>query len=235
MRHIKFFFLAFFIVSINQGLADQRSFVWTYEYLIMEPGKAEIEHYFTISAPNFNNIKGKSAIEQKLEIEVGMTKHFDFSIYQNFIQQPNATFQYTGFDLRCRFLIGEKGKFLLDPLIYLEYGSNATLSHHKIETKLILAKDLGFLLLAFNPIFEIEFEEETELKLEYAFGARHKFSKLFSAGFELKGNKDAHYFGFVVSHGSEKLWIAASPTFMFSKNLKNKPEFLFRWILGLGL
>lgn len=231
-------FLVVFLLLLVLPLptfSDMRSYVWTYEYMIMEPGNAEIEHYMTISAPNVKSIEGKSSIEHKLEVEVGMSKHFDFSIYQKFIQIPENSLQYTGFDLRARFLIGEKNQFPLDPLIYVEYGSNATLSTHKLETKLILAKDIGRFNFAFNPIFEIEYEAETEFVFEYAFGTRYEFSNLFRAGIELKGDKDAHYIGIVFSHGKENLWVAASPTFMFSKNLNNKPEFQFRMILGLGL
>lgn len=223
------------LFALSYAHSDMRSYVWTYEYMIMERGKAEIEHYLTISAPKLNDIRGNATIEHKLEVEIGMTKHFDFSIYQNFVQAKGGSFQYTGFDLRARFLIGEKNQFLLDPLIYIEYGSDATLSSHKFEGKLILANDIGRFNFAFNPIFELEHESETEFSFGYAFGTRYEFSKLFRVGFELKGNKDAHYVGFVVSHGEENLWIAASPTIMFSSNPKNKPEFQFRMILGLGL
>ncbi|MGB9852921.1 MAG: hypothetical protein ACPLPX_08690 [Candidatus Kapaibacteriota bacterium] len=232
-RSLSVFFMLLLIPIC--AFSDKRSYVWTYEYLIMEPGKAEIEHYLTLSAPKFNEIKGKASVEHKLEVEVGMTKHFDFSIYQKFVQQPEQNLQYTGFDLRARFLIGEKNQFPLDPLIYIEYGSDATLSSHKFETKLILAKDIGRLNIAFNPIIEIEYEDEAEFAFEYAFGTRYLISELFGAGLELKGDKKAHYIGIVLSHGKENLWVAASPTFMFSKNLNNKPEFLFRMILGLGL
>ncbi|QLH53328.1 MAG: hypothetical protein CH6_1193 [Candidatus Kapaibacterium sp.] len=226
--------LVLFFLPLS-SYSDMRSYVWTYEYMIMEPGRAEIEHYLTVSSQNLKSIKGQSSIEHKLEVEVGMTKHFDFSIYQKFVQLPEKSFQYTGFDLRARFLIGEKNQFLLDPLIYVEYGSNATFSAHKLETKLILAKDIGRFNFVFNPILEIEYEDETEFVFEYAFATRYEFSKLFRAGVEFKGDKDVHYIGFVFSHGKENLWIAAAPTFMFSKNLNSKPEFQFRMILGLGL
>ncbi|MCX7908220.1 MAG: hypothetical protein N2560_01700 [Ignavibacteria bacterium] len=230
-----FFILWIFVISIMNSQADMRSYVWTYEYMIMDPGKAEIEHYLTISAPKISEIKGNAFVEHKLEIEIGMTNHFDFSIYQNFVQAKDKTFQYTGFDLRARFLIGQKNQFLLDPLIYLEYGANTTLAEHKFEGKIILAKDIGKLNFAINPIFEIEYEDEIEYSVSYAIGCRYEFSPLFRSGIEFKGSKDCHYIGIVFSHGKEKLWVAASPTIMFTSNPKNKPEFLFRMILGLGI
>lgn len=224
------------IAITYRTFADMRSYVWTYEYLITDVGRAEIEHYFTIKAPKLKDIKGEASIEHKLEIEVGMTNHFDFSIYQNFSQSPGKNFAYTGFDLRARFLIGQKNQFPLDPLIYLEYGNNADFSASKFEGKLVLAKDIGRLNIAINPIFEFKQEEsEWEFVLSYAIGVRYEFSRLLRLGFELKGDKDAHYVGIVVSHGQENLWIAAGPMFMFSNNPKGKSEFIFRSIIGLGL
>jgi len=230
-----FCFVLFCLMFAYGAKADMRSYVWTYEYMIMEPGKAEVEHYMTISVPKLGEIKGKATIEHKLEVEIGMTNHFDFSIYQNFKQSSEGNLYYSGFDLRSRFLIGEKNQFFLDPLIYLEYGSNFTLSKHKFEGKLILAKDIGRFNFAINPIFELEVEDETEFTYAYAVGFRYEFSKLFRLGMEFKGDKDAHYAGLVVSHGQEHLWVAASPTLMFSKNTAGKPELLFRMILGIGI
>ncbi len=234
---MRFFILfsLFLIFAAQNSYSDMRSFVWTYEYLIMDKGKAEIEHYMTILVPKKTDFKGKASIEHKLEVEVGMTNHFDFSVYQNFIQKPDETFQYTGFDFRARFKIGEKDQFILDPLIYLEYGSNFNLSSHKLEGKLILAKNIGDFIFAINPIFEIEYEDETELSFSYAMGLCYEFSSLFRTGIEFKGDKNAHYVGITFSHGKENLWVAASPTIIISDNPKSKPEFMFRMILGLGL
>lgn len=220
----------------NFALADMRSYVWTYEYMIMEPGKGEIEHYITFSVPKLDSISGNASVEHRLEVEVGMNRFFDFAIYQNFGQSPKSSITYKGFDLRARFKIGEKNRYPLDPLIYIEYGSNATLSKHKFEGKLILAKDIGSFNFAFNPIIEFEKAEgEWEYTQAYALGIRYEFSPLFRLGAEFKGNKDAHYVGITFSHGKENLWIAVSPTFRFATTTKTTNEFQLRAIIGLGL
>ncbi len=237
MKKVLFVLSLFCCIGIAfEAFADMRSYVWTYEYLVMDTGKAEIEHYFTITAPKANDIAGKASIEQKLEIEIGMTKHFDFAIYQNFSQLSGGSFLYNGFDFRARFLIGEKNQFPLDPLIYVEYGNNADFSKSKIEGKLILAKDIGKFNIAINPILEFEKEGgEWEFVAGYAIGARYQISPLLRLGVEFKGDKDAHYIGAVVSHGKENLWIAVGPMFMISNNPKGKGEFVIRSIIGLGL
>ncbi len=227
---------AFLIVFNFKAHSDMRSYLWTYEYMIMEPGQAELEHYLTLKAPNWHNIKGQTIVEHKFEIEVGMTKHFDFSIYQNFLQHPGKTLTYAGFDLRARFLIGEKNQFPLDPLIYLEIGNNAELSKPKFEGKLILAKDIGNFNIALNSIFEFENDGTIwEFVPSYSLGLRYEFTKLFRFGIEFKGDRDAQYIGGVISHGRDNLWIAAGPMLMYSRNSKGKSEFLFRTIIGLGL
>lgn len=235
----KYFIILSIICCITitpKAFTDMRSYVWTYEYLIMDTGRAEIEHYFTVQAAKLKDIKGQASIGHRLELEVGMTNHFDFAIYQNFSQSPGKNFAYTGFDLRARFLIGEKGQFPLDPLIYIEYGNNSDFSASKFEGKLVLAKDIGRLNIAINPILEFEQEgNEWAFVPSYAVGVRYEFSRLFRLGFEFKGDKDAHYVGAVFSHGKENLWIAAGPMFMFSNNPKGKGEFIFRSIIGLGL
>lgn len=234
----KFALIIIFLFAFARFLtiADMRSYVWTYEYLLIDPGKAEIEHYMTISTPKINHISGNATVEHKVELEVGMNKFFDFSIYQNFVQTPGKSIVYTGFDLRARFKIGEKNMYPLDPLIYVEYGSNATLSEHKFETKFILAKDIGAVNISLNPIGEFEKESsEWHFLLKYAVGIRYQFSNLFRFGTEFKGGRDAHYFGLTFSHGKEKLWIAVSPTFRFSATDKSKNEFQLRTIIGLGI
>ena len=37
-------------------LADQRHFVWTYEYKTVKRGEVEFEHYYTNSYPNASNL-----------------------------------------------------------------------------------------------------------------------------------------------------------------------------------
>lgn len=68
--------------------SDQRIYVWTYEYKTMHRGEAEFEHYFTLSTPKLDKMEGQTSVEHQLELEVGMTDHFDFAIYQVLKQNP---------------------------------------------------------------------------------------------------------------------------------------------------
>jgi hypothetical protein len=225
------------IICSNSSMhADQRNFVWTYEYNTIEPGSAEYEQYQTISALKSNDFEHTSSTELNMEFEFGMTEHFDFAIYQIFASDTGGKFSYDGFKLRGRYKIGKKGQFFVDPLLYLEYESSPNFSKQIFEPKLILAKDLGDFTLSLNPYVEIEKEEkEWEITPKYAFGIAYKVTDIFKVGLEAKGDKNANYIGPTISHGKENLWVAFSSQFAVGNIESNKPEFQARLIFGIHL
>ncbi len=236
-RGIFFVALAFIFSAFNANLkADERSYVWTYEYMIMDPGKAEIETYTTFSGPAIGDLEGKTSTELNFETEIGMTEHFDFAIYQNFKQAPEGGLTYSGFKLRSRFKIGKKDQFFMDPLIYVEYKGKPDFHEHEIEAKFILAKDLGNFNISLNPYFEMEFEDgETEFAPKYAVGASYKVTPLFSFGLEAKGSEDGHYLGPTISHGAHGIWVAWGMLFGAGGIEEGKSEFMTRFILGIHI
>jgi hypothetical protein len=223
-------------MSARLLLADQRHFVWTYEYLTMPPGEGELETYYTSSTPDLQDMEGNVSVEHQVELEVGMTPRFDFSIYQSFLQEPGDNLHYKGYKLRARYKFGQKGQYPLDPLLYLEYKGKPDFSEHGWETKLILAKDMGRLNLALNPVVEIEVGHgETEMEFEYALGTSYRFTSTLSLGLEAKGGGHAHYIGPVIAHGSEHLWVALGSAFALSSSDAQAPKFQMRLLLGIGL
>lgn len=225
----------FSLIISDKVFGDERFYVWTYEYKTMARGAAEVESYFTLSSPDMKYIKGKAISEHQIELEVGMTDHFDFSIYQMFSQKPESQLKYDGFKLRSRYRIGEKGKYFLDPLIYLEYKGKPDLSEHGIEFKLILAKDIKDLNIALNPYFEYKYKNKWEFEPKYALGISQKVAKFLRIGLEAKGSEGAHYIGPVISHGVEKLWFNLGSAFGVGKIEKGKPEFQVRLLIGVGI
>jgi hypothetical protein len=221
--------------SFQNSLADHRGFVWTYEYMIMERGEVEFEQYSTFSTADKEDFENTTNAELKFEFEIGMTDIFDFAIYQVFKQNAVGGFAYGGFQLRSRFKIGEKDQFFMDPLIYIEYGSNPGFSEHKIEPKLILAKDFGDFNLALNPYCEFEYEDEWEFKPKYAAGLSYKLGKLFSAGIEFKGSETGQYVGPTISHGHGKVWVALGTLFGYGGIKAGKPQHDTRMIIGIHL
>ena len=225
------------IILFNSVLcmADQRHFVWTYEYKTVNRGDVEFEHYYTTSHPNSSDLSyGPITTGHQMELEIGMNERFDFAIYHQFEQQTNL--QYKGYKLRGRYRIGEKNMYLLDPVLYMEYHGKPDFSEHGIETKLILAKETDKLIASLNPILEIEIEnDEKEIKTEYAAGITYKFNKLIHAGIEFKGSKDGHYLGPTISHGLNSHWFSLGTAIAIGKIKEGKPEIEIRMIMGVGL
>lgn len=219
----------------SESLADQRFYVWTYEYKTVGKGEAEFESYLTLSTPDVGKIEGSMSSEHQLELEVGMTDRFDFSVYQIFSQEPEEELKYKGYKLRARYKIGESKRYILDPLIYLEYKGKPDFSEHAIEFKLILARDIERVNLSLNPILELEKEDEWELVPEYALGISYQVHQLLRVGIEAKGSEYGHYMGPVISHGREDLWVALGSAFKIGEIEKGKPELQLRLLLGIGL
>jgi hypothetical protein len=222
------------LILTSKTFPDNRLYVWTYEYKTMERGEAELEYYLTFSTPDRSHLKGNMSAEHQLELEVGMTDNFDFSIYQTFQQDPNEYLRYTGFKARSRYKIGKKGDYFFDPLIYLEYKGKQDFSEHGIELKLIFAKDIGKINIAINPYFEFERENDWEFLPKYSAGTSYMINKLLRLGFEIKGNKYGHYIGPVISHGKDDLWVTLGSAFQVGKVKEGKPEFQIRMLLGIG-
>ena len=184
------------LVCIGLGLsgnsyADWRSYVWTYEYMTMLKGKLELEYYLTEKQPNINKSR-PNTWKHYLELEYGITNHWDIALYQVF-QQSNTTsdssFEYEGFKVRTRYRIAEKGSLPLDTLLYLEYIRNDDFDKpHVLEGKLVLAKDIGKVNIAYNQVVKQELESAGKTEHEYAAGISYSIAPRFKIGVESKGN-----------------------------------------------
>jgi len=213
--------------------ADGRRYVWTYEYQTLHRGEAELESYTEFAHLDTDSGRQASTTLQ-YEYEIGMNNRFDVGIYQKFKQAHGAPLAYDGFKLRMRYRLGEKGRWFMDPLIYLEYKDNDAFDHSVLETKLILARDFEKLNLSLNPVLEFEFEnDETEVEFEYTAGLSYRLHPLLSLGLETKGNTEEFYWGPTLSHGKQALWFAFGMLFPGSE--ANSADRKMRFIIGVGL
>jgi hypothetical protein len=224
--------MVLFTVSVNW--ADQRSYVWTYEYSTLEAGEAEFEQYYTISSPNRGSLQGTTTTELNLEFEVGMTDRFDFGLYQVFEQLPENSLRYVGYKLRFRYRFAEQGRYFLDPLFYLEYKGKPDFFRHAIEGKIILAKTMGNWNVALNPAWEFAKEgDEQELEWEYTAGVNYRIAPLLRLGLETFGNANRQYWGPVIAHGVGDLWVSLGSGFAVTTVPNDQPEFMMRLLIGV--
>lgn len=198
---------------VTESFADRRSYVWTYEYQTMPKGHAEIEYYLTEEQNNIEKAK-PSTWKHWLELEYGITNHWDISMYQQFKQSNTTssnTFEYDGFKIRTRYRILEKDKLPIDTLLYLEYIRNDNLEKANVlETKVILAKDIWNFNVAYNQIFKQELASGGKTEHEYAAGISYAIVPQLKIGFESKGNYTdrKYYIGPTIAWSAAKFWVS---------------------------
>lgn len=215
LYRVKHWVMCVFMLSAVSAavMADRRSYVWTYEYQTMPKGTAEVEYYLTHKISDWDNYDEKNTWDHYVELEYGLTDHWDVAIYQTWNQtntEDDDSFDYTGSKIRTRYRIGEKDQLPLDVLLYAEYIlGDGPKEYDKFEGKLILAKDLGRWNLAYNQIYEKKVKNGNEEEHGYAAGLSYEFSPTWKLGVESAGNytEDKYYFGPTVSWASEKYWV----------------------------
>ena len=180
----------------------------------MPKGHAEIEYYLTEEQKNIEKSK-PSTWKHWVELEYGVTDHFDVSMYQQFKQSNTTssnTFEYDGFKVRGRYRILEKNKLPVDTLLYAEYIRNDNLDKDNVfEGKVILAKDISDFNIAYNQILKQELAQGGKTEHEYAAGINYSILPLIKVGIETKGNYTdrKYYAGPTVSWSGSKFWVAA--------------------------
>ncbi|CAN5720365.1 hypothetical protein BH11MYX3_BH11MYX3_48460 [soil metagenome] len=177
--------------------ADRRSFTNTYEYSTVPEGKTALELWSTqgrrtwdASSPQF--------YEQILEIEHGLTDHWDIAYYTVLSQVAGdeTTSEPLHLDevkLETRYRLGDRGEWPVDVLLYLELSKHFAESHYGIEGKVIVARDFDKLLVAVNAISEIVVGNdaaETEPELAFAAGASYEVHPKLRLGAETWGARE---------------------------------------------
>lgn len=204
--------------------------------ITMGAGEVEFEHYLTLFTPLSASFKGVTTTDHNIELEIGMNDRFDFAVYQVFGQTPNSSFIYKGYKMRFRYKLGEKGNYIMDPLLYFEYKGKPDFSKHGLEGKLILAKDIGNFNVAINPVLEYEYDDDGwESEIKYNAGISYQVGYLLTLGLEVRSGRNGHYIGPVISHGTGKAWGASGSAIAVTDIKNNKPQLMLRMIIGIDL
>lgn len=196
--------------------ADRRLYVWSYGYNTTTQGEMELEHYLTSTTANARHA-GSTSWEQRFELETGLTRRWDFALYQIFSQPVGGDFHYDAFQLRTRYRLGEIGQWPVDPLLYLEYRRSSRFTDpNKFEGKLVLAHDFRRVNVAVNLIEELKFAPGAEYETGYATGISVELHPVFSIA--------AEAFGDIAKDGAKTHY--AGPTISLSQD---------RWFYNIGV
>src|SRR5215831_2120436 len=170
------------------ALAGARHFTYVYEAVTSPPGSVDFENWLTWE--RVNNPERSDQIAFRHELEIGLTDHFQASIYlvDWSYQRASSSSGFTYSDSAIE-LIYNLTNPVIDPLglsIYQEYQLGDRL--FEWESKVSAQKNLGHWVLAYNAtveaIWQGEGRSEREGEFQQAIGASYEISPRFSVGIE---------------------------------------------------
>ena len=217
--------LLFTIISAS-CFSQDRYFARTYNTYVLPKGNIDLEFWHTSRLGHKD--KYFHGQDQRLELEFGLGKNLQTAFYFNRFQNTsidslgnNVTAIEIGFSNEWKWKLSDPIENRVGSALYGEIGWKG--DEIELEAKLILDKQFGKNLLAFNLVaeFEEEIEREngkTELELEsypveFDFAYMRNFSTKWGLGFELIIHNDISK-----DNGWENSIWFAGPTFNYRGN-----------------
>jgi hypothetical protein len=247
-RKFTLLLLVLWILPITTALAGVRHFTFLYEATTSAPGSIELENWITWK--RVTNSEQSDQIGFRHEIEIGVTDHFQASIY--FVDwfyerdRNHSGFNYSDSPIE---LIYNLTNPVIDPIglsVYQEIQVGR--QHFELESKLIAQKNFGPLILDYNLTLEAEWEEqglqERQGELQQAVGASYELSPRISVGLEF-----LHEFVFPDWRDEEKIrnvfvgpniafrrqnWFVTVTALAQATNTPDEADFQLRTIFGFG-
>lgn len=146
--------LALTLLTLLPGAsANERRFANTYESETLPKNAVEIEPWTTVSP-------GQYGLEfaHRLEFEVGLTNRLQTAFYLNFAHKEDAGFQYEGVSSEWKYKLLSRGAKPVGLALYGELGLAPMAT--ELEAKVLLDKEFGRVLVAYNLVGEMELERE---------------------------------------------------------------------------
>jgi hypothetical protein len=226
--------------------AGARHFTFIYEAPTSPPGSFEIENYATT---RFSD--GFTDSNFRHEIEVGITGHFQASIYlANWDYTRSRENRGAHYDSSSLELIYNLTNPVADPIgisLYQEISGGPRLLES--ETKLIAQKNFGPLILAYNLTLEAEWADEDlrehNGEIQQALGASCEVSPKISVGAEMlheiilphwhSSEAENNFFvGPNVSYRGNG-WFATVTALAQTTRTEGEPDYQVRLIFGFAL
>jgi len=179
-------------MAAGSSYAHTRNYVFTEQYRTIPQGQFEIEQWTKLKVPN-RHVTNRHSWQYQTELEYGVTDHWTVAHYQFWETQnrvgSNDDTTYGGFKFETKYRLGEKGKYWLDPLLYLEWETEPREDNpNKIEGKIVLSKDIGDLNVTYNQIIESKLGNKGRTEQKFSLAASYALPGDVRLGVEFKGN-----------------------------------------------
>jgi hypothetical protein len=190
------------LAAASTASADERRFTYSYEAKTLPQGMWEFEQWATLRTEREEG--DFTAVLFREEIEYGALDRLTGSLYLNWSWVDSRdvpglpdgyNVEFKGVSSEWKYKLGDP---VADPLGFLLYGEVAVGSDElELEGKLVFSKALGLLVLAYNFIYEIEWEETERVEgttltshwepfhaIQNTFGVSLELAPAFSLGLE---------------------------------------------------
>ena len=181
-------------LSSTLCLANRRHFTYTYESSVLPKASHELEIWNTVRLNRKVFFRG---LDTRTEFEFGLGGNFQTSLYLNIsneLDEAGNTDQSFGFSNEWKYKLLDAGADPLGAALYAE-GSYSN-SEIELEGKIILDKQFGDFLFAFNAVGEHSFVNgigkdnsmltQTEDVAEFDGGAAYFITQNFTIGIEAR-------------------------------------------------
>ena len=230
------------------ALAGVRHFTFVYEAPTSAPGSLELENWITWKRTT--DPEDANALVFRHELEYGVTDRFQASVYfADWFYDDSRDGSGTVFEDVALELIYNLTNPVLDPVglsLYQEYKGGYRL--FEWESKIILQKNIGRWILAYNATVEAVWEgeqlAETEGEIIQSFGASYEIDSRLSVGLEMvheivlpewrdHENIRNFFIGPNVSYRRGH-WFVTTSFLAQATDTTDEPDFQWRTIFGIG-
>lgn len=207
------------------AFAHVRRYVWTTEYQTIPQGGFELENWVTFKVPRWDQ-SNENTIQYQEELEYGVTDRWTVAHYERWKTKnqvgPDDATVYEGFKFETKYRFGERGKYGVDPLLYLEWATDFREEDHpnELEGKLVLSKDFGKWNVVYNQIIESELGSGGRTEQNYSVGASYELFSGVRVGGEGFGNywkpgshRNEISMGPTLSYENQYFWVTAGFAF----------------------
>jgi hypothetical protein len=247
-KRILIFLVAMVLMPAVSSFAGSRRFTYVYEVTTSPPGDIEIENWVTWKTRKPDD-RGFDQVDFRHELEFGITDKFQMAVYLadwNYHQGGSAGEQ--GFTLSgsALELIYNFTNPVSDPIGLAAYQEfQAGYRRFESESKLLVQKNLGRFVVAYNATLEAEWEgqglEEQGGEFQQSLGVSYEVSPHFLFGAEAlhevafpdwsQAEKGKFFAGPNVSIRSGKYWGTITALAQITQ-AGDEPDFQLRTIFG---
>jgi hypothetical protein len=233
-----------------ESQAGARRFTYVYEATTSAPGAIESENWVTWSTSRPAK-KRFNAVEFRHEIEIGMTDHFQASLYfadWSYLENPAENqhgFSYDSSAIELIYNLTNPTTDFLGAAVYEEIRGGPEI--FELESKLILQKNVGRFVFAYNATLEAKWEgrDWSERAGEFAgsFGISYEISPSWSAGVEMlheidipewaAADESILYGGPNISYRHANWWATVTPLVQLT-NIGSEVDLQTRMIFGFS-